>query len=309
VARLAPGRQPTARVLGAEEAIEAYLRAAQRRVDVEVVPSRAEARPVAVRLAQVAALLGARVDGAEPDPAAALPPPVAVQAGGLVFLACPDGLRRHPLARFLATPRAFSADPDAPDLAILPGDRKGQRRPTPGLVQVRISMLGPQKVGVLYADGNVHFREEVPLRDVEEHLRDVRSALQEAQPGAALALRLEPEVEPAVRRVGVGRASRRLEVEVRGALPHGLQVRVGAEWFGGRGQAGWTAAALAAMARWIPGEEGRIACRSALVIATCPGSPGLVALYARSAALRRLKAHIHRQLHPYRGPGESRRAE
>ena len=306
VARLAPGRQPSARVLGAEEAVEAFLRAAQRHVDVEVVPSRSEARPVAVRLAQVAGLLGARVDGSEPDPAAAVPGPVAIQAGGRVYLAGSGDIRRYPLSRFLARPRAFSADPDAPDLALLPGDRKGHRRPNPGIVQVRLSLSGPQSVSVLYADGRVHFREEVWLRDVEEHLRDVRSALQEAQPGAALALRIDHEVEPALRRAGVGRPSRRLEVAVRGVLPVGIQVKVGDEWFGGRGRAGWTAAALAAMSRWVPGEEGRIACRSAPITGPAWIPAGLATLYARSAALRRLKAHIRRELPTYRGSPQSR---
>ena len=309
VARLAPGREPTARVLAAEEAVEAFLRAAHARADVEVVPARSEARPVAVRLAEVAARLGARVDGAEPDPGVVLRGPVAVQAGGRVYLAAPGRLRRFPLGRFLARPRSFVADPDAPDLALLPGDRKGARRPTPGLVQVRVSLAGPQSVFLLYADREVHLREEVPLRDLEEHLRDVRAAIYEGAPGSGLALLIDVDVEPALRKAGVGAPSRRLEVALRGEPPHRLEVRVGGEWFGGPGRPGWRAAALAATGRWVPGEEGRLACRSAVLTLRGGRASPLAVVWARGAALRRLKAHIHRALHPYRAPGEGRKAD
>jgi hypothetical protein len=308
VARLAPGREPTARVLASEEAVETFLRAAHDHVDVEVVPARPEARPVAVRLAEVAARLGARVDGAEPDPAVVLPGPAAIQAGGRVYLAGATGLRRFPLGRFLARPRAFTADPDAPDLALRPGDRKGLRRHTPGLVQVRVSLAGPQSVFLLYADRDVHFREEVPLRDLEEHLRDVRAALYEGAPGSGLALLIDPDVEPALRKAGVGAPSRRLEIALRGEPPHRLEVRVAGEWFGGPGRPGWGAAALAATARWVPGEEGRLACRSAALHLRGGKASPLAVLWARGAGLRRLRAHIHRALRPYRAPGESRRA-
>jgi hypothetical protein len=308
VARLAPGREPTARVLAAEEAVEAFLRAAHARADVEVVPARSEARPVAVRLAEVAARLGARVDGADPDPAVVLPAPAAVEAAGRVYLSGPGGLRRFPLARFLARPRAFRPDPDAPDLSLRPGDRSGARRPTPGLVQVGVALAGPATARLLYADRDVHLREEVALQDLEEHLRDVRAALQEGAPGSGLALLIDPDVEPALRKAGVGAPSRRLEISVRGEPPHRLEVRVAGEWFGGPGRAGWGAAALAATARWVPGEEGRVVCRSvALTLRGEKASP-LAVLWARGAALRRLKAHIHRALRPYRSSPESRRA-
>jgi len=306
LARLGPGRQPSARVLGADEAVDTFLRAAHRRQDVEVVPSRSEARPVGVRLARVAALLGARVDGVEaPAPAG----PVAIQAGGRVYLSGGGRLRRFSLGCFLERPRLFAADPDAPDLSLGPGERKGQRWPTAGMIQARVYLLDPQTAAVLYADGTgVHFRELVPLRLLEEHLRDARVALQEAQPGAVLALRIDHEMEPALRKAGVAPAAERLEVAVSGVLPLGLQVKVGGESFGGgAGRPGWTAAALAATARWTPGYEGRVACKSARAIPPRGTGNGLVVLYARSVALRRLATHIRREARPYRGGEESRK--
>ncbi|HTP50327.1 MAG TPA: hypothetical protein VMK42_06495 [Anaeromyxobacteraceae bacterium] len=306
VARIGPGRQPSARVLAASEAVESFLRSAVRKVDVEVVPSRNEARPVAVRLAQVAGLLGARVEGAE---AAPLQGSVAIQAGGSVYLGEGGRLRRFPLDRFLERPRGFQADPDAPDLSLGPGDRKGQRWPSSGMIQARVYLLDPQTAVVLYADGTgTQFRERVPLRNLEEHLRDARALLQEAQPGAVLALRIGPEMEPALRKVNAAPAADRVEVVVGGVLPLKLQVKISGEWFGGSAERpGWTAAALAALARWTPGYEGHLACKSARAIPPRGPGSGIVALYARSVALRRLRTHIARQAHPYRVPEGSRR--
>jgi len=312
LARVGPGREPSARVLGADEAVEAFLRSACRRSDVEVVPSRTEARPVAVRLAQAAALLGARVEGAEPsgNPALREPQgPVAIQAGGQVYLASGGRLRRFRLDRFLARPRLFTADPDAPDLSLGPGERKGLRWPTPGMIQARVYLLDEKNAAVLYADGaGAHFREVVPLRTLEEHLRDARTALQEAQPGAVLALRIGHEMEPALRKAGQAPPADRVEVKVSGELPLRLQVKVEAESFaGGPGRPGWTAAALAVLSGWVPGYEGRVACRSARAVPPQGTGNGLVVLYARSLALRRLQAHIRRQVRPYRGGEEGRR--
>ncbi len=302
VARLGPGRQPSARVLAADEAVESFLRAALRKTDVEVVPSRNEARPVAVRLAHVAGLLGARVEGVDTAQAPAASGPVAIEAGGQVYLASGDRLLRYPLSRFLARPRVFTADPDAPDLALGPGERKGQRWPASGMIQARVYLLDAQTAAVLYADGaGTHFRELVLLRHLEEHLRDARATLLEAQPGAVLALRIGHEMEPALRKVNAAPAADRLEVLVGGVLPLRLQVRIAGEWFGGLPvRPGWTAAALAALARWTPGYEGHLACRSARAIPPRGTGNGLVALYARSIALRRLRSHIARQAHPYR---------
>jgi hypothetical protein len=117
-------------------------------------------------------------------------------------------------------------------------------------------------------------------------------------------------MEAARRRAGAGPESCRFEVEVRGGLPHRLQVRIAVpdqlrafaadEWYGGPGARGWESAALAAMAHWVPGQEGRIVCRRARVSVPSGCPVGLAALYARSVAIRRLTAHIRLLLAPYR---------
>jgi hypothetical protein len=133
----------------------------------------------------------------------------------------------------------------------------------------------------------------------------------------AFIIRSDAEMDAACRRAGPAAAARRLDVQVRGEFPSRLQVRVGAPhpspedegdgWFGGSSPDGWSAAALAAMAHWVPGQEGFLACRSALVTAPPGCSQELAVVHARSVAIRRLNAHIRRLLGPYRTLEESRR--
>jgi hypothetical protein len=303
-------RRPSGRVLPADQAVEALIGAAHSGDDVEVIPSSGTALKSALRLTDVARMLA---PGASfPDaPRGAHPLPVAIQAGGRVYLTGRRTVRRFPLESFMNRPRAFLADPDAPDLVAAPGDRSATGRDPKGIIQLRASLSSePGMAWLLYVDGAARFREHVALQELEEHIRDTRSVLQDVQAGAALALRSDPEMEAARRRAGAGRQSRRFEVEIRGELPHRLQVRVavpnqlnawsGSEWYGAPGFAGWEAAALSAMAHWVPGEEGRIVCRRARVV-TRPGCPlGIVSLYARSIVIRRMTAHIRRLMVPYR---------
>jgi hypothetical protein len=310
VVRLAPGRRPTAHVLASEKAIESFLRAAGAGVEVEVLPSSPGAKSVALRLAEVAKLFRAGREGTGPASEGELATPIAVQAGGKVYLASSRALRRYPLGRFLCRPRTFLADPDAPDLALSPGDRSGPGRHSAGFIQVRLSLAGPRHAWVLYSNGLGRFRDLVPLQELEEHLRDARSVLQETQPGAALALRSDAELESALRRTAQVASAHRLDILVRGELPTRLQILIGRPgqvpdpatwpWFGGPQSAGWESAALAAMACWVPGEEGHVACRSARVTVPYGCSPELTTLYVRSVAIRRLNAHLRRLLGPYR---------
>jgi hypothetical protein len=326
VIRLGPGRRPATHLLAPEVAVETFIRAVRAGHEVEVLPFSPGATSVAVRLGELAKLLGAPGKVGAPASPEMAPRPIAVQVGGKVLLLEGDRLRTFPLARFLARPRTFVADPEAPDLSASPGDPGGSRGRLPGLLQVRATLASPGHAWVLYSDGVGRFRQQVALAELEEHLRDARTALHEAQLTAALAIRSDAEVEAALRRAGAAPPARRLEIQVRGQLPHGLQVRVGRpvqqpapdspdspdsedseDWYGGSQAAGWESAALAAMACWVPGEEGRIACQR-VQVTTPPGcSAELATLYARAVATRRLNSHLHRLLLPYRMDERSRR--
>jgi hypothetical protein len=284
--RLGPGRRPVGRVLTGDEAVDRLVREVLAGTAVEVVPSRSEAHPVAARLTQLAALVR-DVPGRVP---------VALEAGGRVLLARGTTLRRFPLDRFLARPRTFLPDPDAPDLALAPGERRPVGLSSAGLVECRASLVDDQRAAVLYTDAaQGWFREVVFLSELEEHLRDARTVIQQAAPGAMLAVRLSDGVEPALRRVG--RAGSPVPVAVRGQLPHDVQVEVGGERYGGTtGAAGWHEAAMAVLARWPRSGDGRLSVNAVTVQACGKRGVGLLALYARSVALRRLRFFLVREL-------------
>jgi hypothetical protein len=251
-----------------------------------VVAARSEAQPVAVRLTQVATLV--RDGGARH--------PVALEAGGRVVMPRGGRVYRYPLDRYLGRPRVFIPDPDAPDLTLSPGERRPVGLSGAGVIECRASLVDDQRASVLYSDAQRGwFREVVFLSELEEHLRDSRAVLSQSDPSAILAVRLSEDVEPALRRVG--RPGPDLAVTVRGQLPHDLQVEVGGERFGGTTSGhGWPEAARAVLSRWPRTGEARLTVNGMTVQAAGKRAVGLLALYARSAALRRLKFFLRSEV-------------
>jgi hypothetical protein len=254
---------------------------------------------VAARLAQVAAL--AR-EGSEPG---ALP--VALEAGGRVIVARGKVLRRYALDRFIARPRVFVPDPDAPDLALSPGERRPLALGGAGVVECRAQLVDALRAAVLYTD-SAHgvLREVVFLEELEEHLRESRAILQQADPTSVLAVRLSDDVEPALRRLS--RVMQPLRVAVRGRLPHDLQVEVGGERYAGLSGQSWRQVALELVTRWPKGGEARLSVNSVTIACGGRRAVGLTALYARSVALRRLRTHLSGALRAYQPSRVSRKA-
>jgi hypothetical protein len=293
--RLGPGRRPCAHVVTGDRAVERLVRSAARGDAIEVVPSRSEAHPVAARLAQVAALV--RDAGGDP--------PVALEAGGRVLVPSRGAIRRYPLARFAARPRRFVADPDAPDLALSPGERRRLVLGGPHTIDCRAHLVDEDHAAVLYADTQRgQLREVVLLADLEDHLRESRAILQAAHPASILAVRLSEDLEPAMRRAGAPGAP--VSVAVRGKLPEDLQIEVGGQRFGGSAARGWSGAALAVLRSWPSAADGRLAISSLHATADGQRATGLLALYARSVAVRRLRVHLLRAARTYRPDGTGR---
>ncbi|BDG08014.1 hypothetical protein [Anaeromyxobacter paludicola] len=293
--RVAPGRRPTARELPAGEAVRLLLATASAGVEAQVTAARTEARAAAARLAGIAALLRDPEQGR----------PVAAEVAGEVLVPVGGRVMRYALRRYLRRPRFVSPDPDAPDLSLSYGSRATQRWRVPGVVEARVSLLDPGRAVVLYGDGDGRqLREEVPLPELEEHLREARLTLLAADRGAVLAMRLSEDLEPVLRRLPP--APRAVEVDVSGAAPFGLALTVGAERFSGPHR--WEDAAQAAMSAWPIEQPGRIAVTA--VTATLAGEPvrGLLALHVRSVALRRLRAGVDRAFRSYRDSLAGRRA-
>ncbi|HEX7487942.1 MAG TPA: hypothetical protein VF341_03505, partial [Anaeromyxobacteraceae bacterium] len=294
---LAPGRRASGRMLAAEEAVRTVLMRAPGGASLEIVAAHTAARPVAARLAQIAALLR--------DPS--LPGPIAVEAGGRVLIAHGRGVKCYPLARFAARPRVFTPDRDAPDISICTGERQGRRLHAAGVVQCRVVLWGPGRAALLYADGGgAHLREEVGLAELEERLSDSRLIMRESHPPAVLAVRLSDGFELVLRRAGP--PGPRMEVAVRGALPF-VEVEIEGERFGGRAPLGWRAAAEALLARSPVGSDGLVAVRSVRVSAGGVGAGPLLSLYAASVARRRLRTHLQHALGSYRTATMGRRED
>lgn len=291
-----PGRRPSGRMLSAREVVEAVILHAPGEAGLEILASRAESRPVASRLGQIAQLVR---DAAHRGP-------VALEAGGEVYLPFRGGLRRYALDRFASRPRSFTPDPEAPDLAAGPGERQARGRMAAGMLACRVTLSANEEAALIYADAEGGMlREVVPLVELEEHLREVRAIVRAAHPPAVLTIRLSDDIEAEVRRTGQVRQS--VAVVVTGRLP-GVEVEVGGERFGGRTPLGWDAAADSLLARWPARGEGRIGVSAVTaLLGTRPASP-LLSIWAASVARRRLRVRLQRALHAYREAAASRRA-
>lgn len=288
--RLSPGRRPSARALTAHEVVTRLLTETAAGTRVEVLASRPEAHPVAARLAQLAALVQERETL-----------PVAVEAAGHALLLEGDGLRTFRLERLAARPRAYLPDPDAPDLAMSPGERRPPGLGGATVVECRAFPLDAQRAVILYSDrAHGHLREVVFLSELEEHLREARAILQAADPRAILAVHLGDGLEAAVRRAGP--ASPPLHLAVRALLPWDVQIQVEGAWYGGRSGRTWREGALKLLVRWPREMEARIAVSTVTAVARGKRRGGLVALYARSLALRRMRSHLVRTLRAYQKP-------
>lgn len=284
---LVPGRRASARMLAPDEVVRAVLQRAPAGASLEVLAAQSAARPVAARLAQIAGLLR--------DPS--VPAPIAIEAGGRVLV--PDGARTRdfPLERFAARPRVFTPDPDAPDISIGMGERRGRSR-LAGMVECRVGVVGPRLAALLFADAaGAHLRELVPLAELHERLRDAREIVRAAAPPAILVMRLADDVEAALRRVGP--PGTRVEVAVRGALPF-IEVEIDGERFGGRSGLGWRDAAEALLARCPPGTECAVGVSAVTATAAGDRPTPLLALYASALARRRLRAYLGRAIATYR---------
>jgi hypothetical protein len=290
---MAPGRRPSGRILSPEAAIRHLIRATMGGAALEVVASRPEARGAAARLVQLGALISN-------DQAAVAP--LALEAGGKVFFPGPRRLRRYGLRGFLSRPRAFTPDPESPDLSMASGERSTLRWNSAGIIECRVALIDERTASVLYADSaGGHLREEIPVASLERHLRESRAILQAADPAAILALRLSEDVEPAVRRVNA--TGTPVTLSVRGSLPFDLEIAVSGASYGRNLGQGWRAAAQAVVAEWRSGTQGHLAVKAVSVRAGGTAAKGLLALYARSLAQRRLWVHIARELRAYQ-PGK-----
>jgi hypothetical protein len=253
-----------------------------------VIPSGSAAQPVAARLAQISRLV--RVTRRTVS--------VALEVGGRVLVPCGDLLLRYALAGFTNRPRVYVPDPDAPDLALSPGERRPKALSSPRIIECRAQLLDDRRVAILYSDAaGAHLREVVFVAHLEAHLRTAGEILQAGHPPTALAVRLSDDVEQAFRRDAP--AATTLSVSVHGRIARALQAEVDGTRYGGGSGRSWTAAARALIHAWPRGGDARIDVDAVTVSDGRARVGGLLALWARSAVVRRLRAHVMFELRSY----------
>jgi hypothetical protein len=199
------------------------------------------------------------------------------------------GFRPYSEPTFARRPVQCAFDPEAPDF----GAEATQGRdvtPTPQL-QCMVYSDDGATARLLTMDGQGWvLRESVPLQVVEAWLAEAQAFLR-VEPPTALTVRAtdslwratHPKPSPPVPDV---------VVTLTGNLPFDLQLELDGEHFGGRGGLPWSAAAMTILSRWPPGVLGRVRFAAVDVLVDDEPAEGLLRLYARSLAMRRLNSHI-----------------
>lgn len=285
VVTLRPDARPTARRLGAGDAVGRLVLEASRGSNVEVVALAGTAQPAVSRLVRLVQL--AKAGGAAHAP-------LALEVGGRVLLLDGSGRVRHfALQRFAARPRRFVGDPESPDLS--PEVPRGGAAPRRfgSSVDLLVAPLDASSAVLIYTDAEgIQLREVVPLSSLEEHIQEAQALLRTAPVPTLLGVRVAGTLDPAALR-SAG-APLRAEVAVEGELLHGLRFDVAGERFGVGQRWGWAAAAASILSVWPHGKAGRIVVRlGRITLRGAPAGP-LARLYARSVVTRRLGIHLDR---------------
>jgi len=127
---------------------------------------------------------------------------------------------------------------------------------------------------------------------LEGYLSDGQNILRARPSPMLLMIRYSKEIETSVSRYGLTGTEAKVPFEVSGQLPFGLQVTMSGEKFGAGSSLGWAAAAQSVLSSWPSGTHGLLCCKGVNVDIWGRPAVGLARMYARSAALRRLKLHV-----------------
>ncbi|MEW6433355.1 MAG: hypothetical protein AB1730_17765 [Myxococcota bacterium] len=276
---LAPGRRPSAREVSAAVLPRLVLREALAGTHLDFVARGTEAQSLEARLTRLARRVRTQVPRR----------PMAVELGGEVLLVSADGVGRYREASFARRPVRCGFDPEAPDFGA--DATQGRDVPSSPQLQCLAFTVDDATARLLTVDEEGWIlRETVPLAHAEGWL-DEAQALLRSEPQAALSVRAaDAMMRAAMTRPGP--AAPDVVVSLHGRLPFGLELELDGERYGGPGQLPWSAAALAVLSRWPLGVRGRVRFAAVDVWAGEEPASGLLRLYARSVAMRRLSSHI-----------------
>ncbi len=286
---LRPGGRPSAQRITPQQVVGRLIGEATRGTQIESLVTSGEAHPAAARLLRIAQLCKQNTRTA----------PLALEAGGEVYYLEAQKIRRFKLKRFAARPRLCSPDPEAPDLSPYAEENLGKcsfsgNRMT---ITCQVVRLRENYASILYVDPHGYqLHEEVPLALIDQHLSDAQSVLRSGTSPMLLAIRYASELDGVTSKYSFMGLDAKVSIKVQGEFPFGLQISCAGETFGAGQQLSWTAAAQAVLSSLPSGTQSIISAKEVSV--TMDGRPvnGLMRLYARSVALRRLALHIRRAL-------------
>lgn len=276
---LAPGRRPSAREIRAVDVPRLVLTETLAGTHLEFVARGTEAQSLEARLTRLARRVRTQVPLR----------PVAIELGGDVLVVSAKGFRQHAEPTFARRPVRCAFDPEAPDFGV----DASQGREVPSSPQLQCLAFadddGTTRL-LTMDDAGWILRETVPQAWAEDWLTEAQQFLR-AEPQAALSVRAANTLTRSSLTLHSAPAPDVI-VTLRGQLPFGLELELDGERYGGRAELPWSAAALTVLSRWPLGVRGRV--RFAAVDVTVGDEPvtGLLRLYARSLALRRLNTHI-----------------
>lgn len=276
---LKPQRRPSAREVRAVEVPRLVLKESLAGTQLDFVARGAEAQSLEARLTRLARRVRAQVPAR----------PLAVEVGGDVVVVSPDGFRQHSEPTFARRPVRCAFDPEAPDFGV-DATQGREVRSSPQLQCLAWS--DDEKTARLLTTDEAGYvlRESVPLLHAEAYLSEAQALLR-AEPQAALSVRATNGLTRAALTLPSTPAPN-VVVTLQGRLPFGLELELDGERYGGPSLLSWHAAALAVLSRWPLGVRGRVCFAAVNVLTEDEPASGLLRLYARSLALRRLHTHI-----------------
>ncbi|HUJ25438.1 MAG TPA: hypothetical protein VLW85_05435 [Myxococcales bacterium] len=274
---LRPGARPSAMRLRPQEAVQRMARAAAAGWTVQVVSLARSGEAAADRLQRAASFLH-RNRGA----------PAAAVAGGRVYLCRGEQVRNFPLRTFAQRPRACAVDPEAADFSVAPERAGRPEADGPAtLVRVGVSQLDDHDAALIWRDASgTLLREQVPIGDLEDYLREAQELLSAGAKPCLLSVRLPGAPGGLARPRLPGTVKVRLRIG--GELPFGLQLTVEGASIDLFARGGASAAAQAVLSKVPVGARFRACVQQIDVRQRSQPAPPLLRLYARSLALRRL---------------------
>lgn len=277
-AAVRPGLRPSCRVLSLREATVSVLRALSLKRAVDIRASSPELAPAADRLLRLARL--PQVAGSQS----------AVEVEGRVIVAAGGTLREYATGKYAGRPRKYVTDAESWQLngSRYPGAlERCIKAGSTTITCFGVGLPDRKRALVVYGDsqGN-RFSEQVPVEQLEQRLEETQSLLRAQPQPQLLNIQLDEELLQRVER---------LSRESQHVVPVKLGGEFGKPWLEVRGERfgagcewGWDAAAQTLLSVTPVGKQPVVGMSELDVVIRGEQVGGLLRVYVRGAAWRRL---------------------